>query len=93
MLAGGRTLFTKIIILTRGKNDHDMSRSRGRSISSEDGASIYFSCDDGHSSDDMSVPSSRLSVLKTKAESRALAETIKVWIVELPVKAANDILM
>lgn len=38
-------------------------------------------------------PAPRLSVLKTKAESRALAETVKVWIVELPIKAANDILM
>jgi len=35
----------------------------------------------------------RLSVLKTKAESRAQAETIQVWTVELPVKAANSILM
>ncbi|PNS14615.1 tRNA-specific adenosine deaminase subunit tad3 [Sphaceloma murrayae] len=36
---------------------------------------------------------SRLHVLKTKAEARALSETIRVWVVELPIKAANDILI
>ncbi|KAF2155847.1 cytidine deaminase-like protein [Myriangium duriaei CBS 260.36] len=67
-----------------------MGERRGRSVSSDTGSSIYFSCDE-ELSDEMSAP--RLNVLKTKAESRALAETIKVWIVELPVKAANDILI
>ncbi|KAF2225205.1 cytidine deaminase-like protein [Elsinoe ampelina] len=39
------------------------------------------------------MSTSRLNVLKTKAEARALSETIRVWIVELPIKAANDILI
>ncbi|KAF4554218.1 tRNA-specific adenosine deaminase subunit tad3-like protein [Elsinoe fawcettii] len=39
------------------------------------------------------MSTSRLNVLKTKAEARALSETVRVWIVELPIKAANDILI
>lgn len=39
------------------------------------------------------LPLPVLSVLKTKAESRAQTETVRVWIVELPAKAANSTLL
>jgi len=42
---------------------------------------------------EMHDPQPLLSVLKTKAESRAQTETIRVWIVELPAKAANNTLL
>lgn len=68
-----------------------MDERRGRSRSSDSGSSTFLSRDDGNISDGMSA--SRLTVLRTKAEARALSETLRVWIVELPIKAANDILM
>lgn len=68
---------------------------RGRTGPNETSDDIKSSCsspdEHGYGQEEMSLP--RLSVLKTKAEARALAETLKVWIVELPIKNANDILM
>ena len=70
---------------------------RGRSPPRGEGLYTFTTSDhDSHSPsthvDDMLLPP-HLNVLKTKAESRAQAETIQCWTVELPVKAANNILM
>lgn len=78
--------------MARPGNTMDEEESRGRSLPSDrNGLSNYFSHED--STEHAEMAASRLDVLKTKAESRALAETINVWILELPIKAANDILM
>lgn len=82
----------------KGSSNHVMGESRGRSPPKGDGLYTYTTIEHEHafaalSEDEMSLPSPYLSVLKTKAESRAQAETLQCWTVELPVKAANNILM
>ena len=69
-----------------------MSERRGRSASSDAGPyKITEHVDNNIAEMDSHQP--ELSHLRTKAESRALSETIQVWTVELPVKTANNVLM
>ena len=75
-----------------------MSELRGRSPPPGDrpytSTTLPRHDDTGDISHEMHVlPQPQLSVLKTKAESRAQAETLQVWFVELPAKAANNTLM
>ena len=86
--------YTFFIRTESGKGSHDVDERRGRSLPPGHESRFFLHHDTQHdtiSVPEMAVP--QLAVLKTKAESRALAETLQVWTVELPVKAANNILM
>lgn len=67
---------------------------RGRSAPPGVGPDFTF---DGTSEDASTTPSPKmlptgLLPLKTRAESRALTETVDVYIIELPARSANNVL-
>lgn len=72
-------------------NEHAMSESRGRSLA-RPGAGPDVLSTAHESKDHQKMPPAGLLHLRTRAENRAQTDTIQVWMIELPAKAANNAL-
>lgn len=74
-----------------------MKQERGRSSSSDAGPLFYNNDDYLQQAIEMPLPLDTIDIglvpLKTKAETRSQGQTIQAWTVELPMKAANNVLM
>ena len=74
-------------------SSNDMSEDRGRSVvRGDDGPEVQTLNATKSSPSTKIMPPAGLMHLKTKAENRAQTDTIQVWTLELPAKAANHAL-